>query len=311
VPWARSAAAVTTISASRNKPRRFLASPARAGLAVFTLLLCAAASPACALGDAKRGAYLAQAAGCLGCHTEDRQGATPYAGGRALKTPFGTFYGPNITAYPGAGIGRWTQEDFARALRAGVRPDGAHYFPAFPYPAFTRITDRDVQDLWAFLTSLPPSPQRNRPHELRFPYGWRTLAGFWKWLYFEPGAWVPDASRPAAVNRGDYLVNALGHCGECHTPRNSLGALRRERHLGGGRGADGKRVPNLTPTRLKSWSDDELGEFLASGLMPDGDLAAQAMAEVVRNTTSRLSRDDLSALVAYLRALPPLANERP
>lgn len=112
------------------------------------------------------------------------------------------------------------------------------------------------------------------------------------------------------MNRGDYLVNALGHCGECHTPRNTLGALRSERHLGGGRGPNGKRVPNLTPTRLKSWSDEELKEFLESGLMPDGDLAAQAMSEVVRNTTSRLSREDLSALVAYLRSLPPLANER-
>lgn len=273
------------------------------------MLLSALATQALALGDAKRGAYLAQAAGCLGCHTEDRKGAIPYAGGRALNTPFGTFYGPNITAYPEAGIGRWSREDFARALRTGTRPDGAHYFPAFPYPSFTRISDADAEDLWAFLTSLPPSSQRNRPHELKFPFGWRALAGIWKWLYFKPGAWLPDPSRPAAVNRGDYLVNALGHCGECHTPRNALGAPKRERHLAGGRGPDGKRVPNVTPTRLKSWSDDELKEFLVSGLLPDGDLAAQTMTEVVRNTTSRLSREDLSAVVAYLRSLPPLADE--
>ena len=190
-----------------------------------------------------------------------------------------------------------------------MRADGAHYFPAFPYPAFTRVTDQDAQDLWAFLTSLPPSPKRNRPHELKFPYGWRALAGIWKWLYFKPGAWVADPSRPAAVNRGDYLVNALGHCGECHTPRNALGALKRGRHLAGGRGPDGKRVPNLTPTRLKTWSDDELKEFLVSGLLPDGDLAAQTMTEVVRATTSQLTREDLSAVVAYLRSLPPLADE--
>ncbi|MDH4093396.1 MAG: cytochrome c [Betaproteobacteria bacterium] len=274
----------------------------------FAVLLCALANPAYALGDAKRGAYLAKAGGCLGCHTEDRKGAMPYAGGRALKTPFGTFYGPNITAYPGSGIGRWTQDDFMRALRTGTRPDGAHYYPAFPYPSFTRIADADALDLWAYLTSLPPSPQRNRPHELRFPFGWRALAGVWKWLYFLPGAWTPDASRPATLNRGDYLVNALGHCGECHTPRTMLGASRRDRHLAGGKGPEGKGVPNLTPAKLKKWSNDELREFLLSGLTPDGDIAGQSMAEVVRNMTSQLTSEDLSAVVAYLRSLPPVAD---
>lgn len=284
-------------------------SPARAGLVFFALLLCAGTGPALALGDAKRGAYIAKAGGCLGCHTEDRKDATPYAGGRALKTPFGTFYGPNITAYPGAGIGRWTQDDFARALRSGVRPDGAHYFPAFPYPSFTRISDADAQDLWAFLTSLPPSAQRNRAHELKFPFGWRALAGAWKWLYFVPGPSAPDPSRSAVLNRGSYLVNALGHCGECHTPRNALGGPRRDRHLAGGKGPEGKGVPNLTPAKLKKWSDEELREFLLSGLTPDGDIAAQSMAEVVRNTTSQLTREDLAAVLAYLRSLPPLADE--
>ena len=283
--------------------------PARAGFVVLALVLCALPGPTFALGDAKRGAYLAKAGGCLGCHTEDRKDATPYAGGRALKTPFGTFYGPNITAYPGAGIGRWSQDDFARALRSGVRPDGAHYFPAFPYSSFTRISDADAQDLWAYLTSLPPSPQRNRAHELKFPFGWRALAGIWKWLYFVPGPSAPDPSRSAVLNRGDYLVNALGHCGECHTPRNALGGPRRDRHLAGGKGPEGKGVPNLTPAKLKKWSDDELGEFLLSGLTPDGDIAAQSMAEVVRNTTSQLTREDLSAVVAYLRSLPALADE--
>lgn len=282
--------------------------PARAGFVVLALVLCALPGPTFALGDAKRGAYLAKAGGCLGCHTQDRKDAVPYAGGRALKTPFGTFYGPNITAYPEAGIGRWSQDDFARALRSGVRPDGAHYFPAFPYPSFTRISDADARDLWAFLTSLPPSAQRNRPHELKFPFGWRVLAGVWKWLYFVPGPWAPDPSRSAVLNRGAYLVDALGHCGECHTPRNALGGPRRDRHLAGGKGPEGKGVPNLTPAKLKKWSDEELEEFLLSGLTPDGDVAAQSMAEVVRNTTSQLTREDLSAVVAYLRALPPLAD---
>src|SRR5690242_17531439 len=151
-------------------------SPAAAGL---FFLLCTTA--ALAQGDAKRGEYLSKAAGCLGCHTEDRKDATPFAGGRALKTPFGTFYGPNITPHPEAGIGRWTEANFIQALRHGVRPDGANYFPAFPYPSFTKITDGDMRDLWAYLRTLPPSGQASRKHDLGFFFGWRFLVGFWKW----------------------------------------------------------------------------------------------------------------------------------
>ena len=267
---------------------------------------------ASAQGDAKRGAYLAKAAGCQGCHTEAKEGAVPYAGGRGLKTPFGTFYGPNITPHPGAGIGRWREADFRRALRNGVRPDGAHYYPAFPYPSFTGITDADARDLWAFFRALPPNTQPNRAHELRFPFSLRFILGVWKWMYFSPGPFVADASRTPALNRGAYLVNALGHCGECHTPRSWLGGVRLERRLAGAAmGTEGKRTPNLTPASLKEWSDAELREFLLSGITPDGDIAAEAMAEVVRNTTSQLTSEDLSATIAYLRALPALPDEKP
>lgn len=283
-------------------------SPARAGL-FFLALLFACAQGAFAQGDAKRGAYLAKAAGCAGCHTEKKDGAVPYAGGRELKTPFGTFYGPNITPHPDAGIGRWSEADFLRALREGVRPDGAHYFPAFPYPSFTQITDADARDLWAFFRALPPDARSNRPHELRAPYGWRFLVGPWKWLYFTPGPLAADATRPAALNRGAYLVEALGHCGECHTPRNFLGGTQRDRRLAGtASGPEGKSVPNLTPAKLKKWDDRDLREFLQSGLTPDGDVAAEAMGEVVRNTTSQLTPEDLAAMIAYLRSLPPLAD---
>jgi mono/diheme cytochrome c family protein len=266
---------------------------------------------ASAQGDAKRGQYLAQAGGCLACHTEDKKDTVPFAGGRALKTPFGTFYGPNITPHAEAGLGRWSEADFVRAMRLGERPDGAHYFPAFPYPSFTKISDSDLRDLWTFLRALAPSARANQAHDLRFPFGWRPLVAAWKWLFFTPGPFASDNRRTPPVNRGAYLVEALGHCGECHTPRNFLGGPNRDRFLTGSKkGPDGKGgAPNLTPTRLKKWDDAELKDFLTTGLTPDGDVASETMGEVVRNTTGQLTPDDLTALIAYLRALPPLPNE--
>jgi mono/diheme cytochrome c family protein len=280
------------------------ASPAAAGL-----LLSFAATLCFAQGDAKRGEYLAKAGGCLGCHTVEAKDASdkpvPYAGGRALKTPFGTFYGPNITPHPEAGIGRWSEADFMRAMREGRRPDGSNYFPAFPYPSFTLITDGDLRDLWAYLRSLPPSSRQSEPHDLGFLYRWRFLVSFWKWLYFEPGPFAPDSAKSAQLNRGDYLVRALGHCGECHTPRNLLGGPKKDRFLAGAKDV----APNLTPTRLKKSGDGELRDFLTTGLTADGDVPAKEMGEVITNTTSQLTPEDLNALIAYLRSLPPLPEE--
>jgi mono/diheme cytochrome c family protein len=277
--------------------------------AVFGLALAAAFGVAIAQGDAKRGEYLAAAGGCVGCHTEDRKDAVRFAGGRALATPFGTFHGPNITPHPQAGIGRWTEADFVRAMRQGVRPDGASYFPAFPYPSYTKISDADLRDLWAYLRTLPASAQPSKAHELGVLYRWRLPVSAWKWLYFTPGPFVPDPKASATVNRGAYLVQALGHCSECHTPRNALGGPKRDRFLAGGKGPEGKGVPNLTPTRLKKWSDKDLKDLLTTGLTPDGDVPAKAMAEVIENTTSKLTPADLDAVVAYLRSLPPLPEE--
>jgi mono/diheme cytochrome c family protein len=274
----------------------------------FALLLGTSMAPALAQGDAKRGEYLAQAGGCLGCHTDTRKGATPYAGGRELKTPFGTFYGPNITPHPQAGIGRWSEADFVRAMRHGRRPDGANYFPAFPYPSFTGITDNDLRDLWAYLRSLAPSSQASREHDLGFFYRWRFLVTFWKWFFFTPGPFVNAPGVSEIINRGAYLVQALGHCGECHTPRNFLGGPKRGRYLAGGKGPEGKDVSNLTPTGLKKWGDRELADFLTTGLTPDGDVPAEAMGEVITNTTSKLTAQDLAAMIAYLRALQPLPD---
>ena len=277
--------------------------------ALVPLLLWAGIAGATMQGDEKRGHYLSKAGGCIGCHTVDKKGAIPFSGGRALKTPLGTFFGPNITPDPHAGIGRWAEVDFIRAMRLGIRPDGAYYYPAFPYPSFTHIADADLRDLWAFLRTLPPSNQNGQTHDLRFPFGWRFPVTFWRWLFFTPGPLAADAGLSQAVNRGAYLIRALGHCGECHTPRNFFGAPQRDRFLGGGKGPDGKRVPNLTPTRLKKWGDADLKNFLTTGVTPDGDVSAEAMGEVIRNTTSQLTGEDLAALIAYLRSLAPLPDE--
>ena len=269
-----------------------------------------AAESALAQGDAKRGEYLAKAGGCVGCHTEEKEGAVPFAGGRALKTPFGTFYGPNITPDKKAGIGGWTEADFMRALRLGDRPDGSNYFPAFPYPSFTKITDNDARDLWAYLRTLPPSAKPSQDHDLWFFFGWRWTVTFWKWFFFTPGAFANIQGLSDIVNRGAYLVQALGHCGECHTPRNFLGGPKSSRFLAGGKGPDGKAVANLTPTNLKKQSDKEIKDFLVTGLTAEGDVPAEAMGEVIKNTTSQLTPADLDALIAYLRTLPPLPTEK-
>ena len=287
----------------------FRKGPALAGLFFLWLTMSCFAQ-----GDAKRGEYLAKAGGCLGCHTvEEKEGSkekpVPFAGGRALETPFGTFYGPNLTPHPEAGIGRWSEADFMRAMREGRRPDGANYFPAFPYPSFTLITDADLRDLWAYLRTLPQSNRPSEPHDLGLLYRWRFLVGMWKWMFFTPGPFAPDPAKSAQLNRGAYLVQALGHCGECHTPRNFLGGPKKDRFLAGAKLPEGATAPNLTPTRLGKQNDVELKEFLRTAMTPDGDVAAASMVEVVTNTTSQLTAPDLDALVAYLRSLPPLPEE--
>jgi mono/diheme cytochrome c family protein len=275
---------------------------AAAGLFILLFAFGAAAH------DMKRGEYLSKAAGCLGCHTEEKKDAVPYAGGRALKTPFGTFHGPNITPHKEAGIGAWSEADFVRAMREGRRPDGANLFPAFPYPSFTKMSDADLRDLWAYLRSLPANATPSRPHELGFFFRWRFFVGIWKWLFFTPGAFVADTAKSEALNRGAYLVQALGHCGECHTPRNFLGAPKKDRFLAGAKLGE-TAVPNITPTRLKKVSDGELKEVLQTGMTSDGDVLAESMGKMVRNTTSQLSVPDLNAMIAYLRSLPALPDE--
>ncbi len=261
---------------------------------------------------AARGAYLFAAAGCLGCHTDVANKGPQLAGGRALKTPFGTFYTPNITADVETGIGGWSDEDFIGALRDGLSPTGDHLYPAFPYPSYTQMREEDMLAIKAYIFSLPAVRRENRAHDLGFPYSWRAMLGVWKWLNFTPGELAPDTGRGPSWNRGAYLVEALTHCGECHTPRGALGGLERDLWLAGTTdGPDGEKVPNITPdekTGIGGWSANQITGALRSGLLPDGDVVGSVMGEVVENSTSRMTPEDRAAIAEYLQTLPPIAN---
>lgn len=260
----------------------------------------------------ERGAYIFAAADCGACHTNVKEKGPLLAGGRPLGTPFGVFYSPNITPDPQTGIGRWSDADFVRALREGVSPDGAHYFPAFPYPSFTRMTEQDMLDLKAYVFSLPAVVQPNRPHEIDFPFGWRFSVWFWKQLNFTAGPFVPDPAQSAEWNRGAYLAEALAHCGECHTPRGWLGGLDMSAaYAGTTDGPDGETVPNITPdseTGIGTWSATDVVRLLRTGQLPDGDFVGSVMGEVVDNGTSKLTDADRAAIATYLASLPPIAN---
>jgi mono/diheme cytochrome c family protein len=283
-------------------------------LAAVGLSLLAIVGPAVAGPDeVERGAYLFRAGLCAGCHTDENGGGQPLAGGPVLQTPFGTFRGPNISSDPDHGIGRWTDADFIRAMREGVAPDGRHYYPAFPYTAFTQMVDADLLALKAYILSLPPVATPSREHDLSFPFSLRWLMWAWKWLYFTPGPFVPDTNRDADWNRGAYLVEGPAHCGECHTPRGLLGGVDGGMsYAGTADGPEGKAVPNITPdpkTGIGDWSAVDLTYFLDTGILPDGDVAGGLMDEVIRQGTGRLTPADRHAIAVYLRALPPIENK--
>jgi mono/diheme cytochrome c family protein len=280
--------------------------------AVLGLMLLTPVTPALAGEEAvARGEYLVRAGGCFSCHTAP--GGEPLAGGRALATPFGTFYSPNITPDPETGIGRWTDTQFLRALREGVRPDGANYFPVFPYPSFTGITDNDALAIKEYLFSRPPVRQGNRPHDVAFPFSWRFLQSGWKLLFFTPGPFQPAPERSAAYNRGAYLVTALAHCGECHTSRSFLGAVRTGQRLSGtADGPDGQLVPNITPdpgTGIGKWEKADVVELLKTGTTSEQSKVKGAMREVIQDGLKYLSDADAEAIADYLFAQPPIVHE--
>jgi mono/diheme cytochrome c family protein len=272
-------------------------------------LLAAIPGPAAAAGDAARGAYLFAAADCAGCHTDIAHGGKPLAGGRALATPFGTFFSPNITPDAAYGIGKWQESDLRRALRDGTGPDGTHFFPVFPFPSFTGMSDGDIADLYAYLMAQPAVAEPNKPHDVSPPFGWRFTLVFWRALFFTPGPLAADPGRDAEWNRGNYLANAVAHCGECHTPRNFLGALAKGSAFAGNpHGPDGQEAPNITPDLahgIGKWSIEQIATVLKTRDTPDGDKVGKGMAEVVKGT-SQLTDADRRAIAVYLKTLKPI-----
>jgi len=283
------------------------------GAALLSLLLVATAQaqeseaePSASAEE--RGRAVFDAASCAACHTRPEGGAF-LAGGRALASPFGTFYSPNITPHPEHGLGGWSEADFARALHEGRAPDGSAYYPAFPYTSYTGMSDADVADLWAFLQTVEPVAEANRGHDLAFPYSLRLLLEPWRWLYFEPGRFQPDPALGETEARGAYLVRALGHCAECHTPRDRLGGLDRDRDFAGtASGPDGRRVANITPHEegVGGWTAGDIAYYLETGFTPDFDFAGGAMTDVIEHSTSKLADEDRRAIAAYLKTLAPL-----
>jgi len=263
----------------------------------------------------ERGQYLATAGNCVTCHTaEDGE---MMAGGLPFETPFGRLYSTNITPDDETGIGAWTVEQFLASMRLGVRPDGTHLYPAFPYTSFTKVRDEDVMAIFAYLKTLPAVRAPAPANELAFPFNVRALMIAWKALFFDDGEFVHDETMSDDWNRGAYLVEGLAHCGACHTPRNALGAEDNGRYLAGGAYLDrvpggGYRTwsaPNLTSsdTGLSLWSREDLVQYLETGRNSFLD-STGPMNEVIMNSTSRLTASDVAAMTTYLEALPPAAE---
>lgn len=254
-------------------------------------------------GDVARGAYLARMAGCIACHTNASAGGAPLAGGLALKTDFGTFYSANLTTDEEFGIGNWTVEQFAAAVRAGISPGGRPYYPAFPYPFYAKFSEQDIADLWAaFRTVRPVSLPSRQPH-LSFPYNFRPGLKLWRGLFLDSKPFEINAEKSAGWNRGKFIVTGPGHCGACHTPRNFAGARQVAQRF---RGADGLpgggRSPSITAAGLQEagWTMESLKYALKTGILPDGDIFGGSMGEVVRDGTSFMSNEDLTAIATYL-----------
>jgi len=285
-----------------------------AGLAVFYWLTAPRPLPAAAMagltGDATRGAQVFWAGGCASCHADAKAEGDAkllLAGGQEFPSPFGTFVAPNISPDPDHGIGGWSALDLANAMLRGVSPKGQHYYPVFPYASFAHVELQDVADLYAYLMTLPPVATPSQPHMVGFPFNIRRGLGLWKWLYLDKG-WVVtgDAATgdlTAEELRGRYLVEGLSHCGECHTPRDALGGMKRDQWLAGGPIPAAKgRFPNITPGKL-TWSTADIVEYLTSGFTPDFDSAGGHMALVVENM-AHLPPEDRAAIAAYLKRVP-------
>ena len=255
--------------------------------------------------DVANGRTMFLIGGCASCHAaEDAENEARLVlqGGLRLKTEFGTFVAPNISPDTTAGIGTWSELDFVNAMKRGLSPDDAHYYPAFPYGSYARMKLEDVRDLWAYLKDLPKSDRANEPHDIGFPFSIRRAVGFWKWLNLDDAPVIPAGTDA----RGRYLVEGPGHCGECHTPRDLMGGPLLDEWLAGAPNPEGKgTIPNLTPggKGAGTWDAADIAEYLKSGFTPDYDTAGGSMVDVIANT-SRLTDADRAAIAAYLKGVP-------
>src|SRR6201996_5709436 len=288
------------------------------GLAAFWILTLPEVVPASALPpytpNVENGKTMFAIGGCPSCHAvpnkdPDKVDRPRLGGGLALKSPFGTFYPPNISTDPKDGIGSWSEANFVTALWKGTSERDTNLYPAFPYTSYQHMRLNDVRDLFAYLKTLPAVPGRSRRQDLTFPFNDRRLLGGWKLLFLHGGPFVSDPARSEQWNRGAYLVNGPGHCAECHSPRNVLGGIIESERFAGGPAVDGDGwVPNITPVGLQQgenvWSEKDIAGFLDNGMTPSGDFAGGAMAEVIANT-SLLGADDRAAIANYIASLPP------
>jgi mono/diheme cytochrome c family protein len=281
------------------------------GLAAFWVMTIPATVPTGALGphspDLANGKQMFLIGGCSSCHAMPKQDdSTRLGGGLALVSSFGTFYVPNISADTRDGIGGWTEAQFVTALSKGSSPEGEHLFPIFPYTSYRWMKFDDLRDLFAYIKTLPPVAGKARDHDLPFPYNIRRLVGGWKLLYMDGGPVTSDPSQSAQWNRGAYLVNGPGHCAECHSPRNRVGAIVTGKRFSGRPAPSGQGgFPNITQLKLQKWSEAEIAETLETGMTADGDRVGGPMVEVVHNT-SQLSAEDRAAMATYIKSLPPL-----
>nr|WP_306265700.1 cytochrome c [Pararhizobium sp. IMCC3301] len=266
--------------------------------------------------DPEQGAYIFAAGGCSSCHAAEKAKGDDrliLGGGRRFETQFGTFIASNISPDPKAGIGSWSALDFVNAVTRGVSPEGAHYYPAFPYTSYRQAKITDILDLKAYMDTLPPVADAAPASEVGFPFNMRRGLGLWKMLFMDQSAFEDDPSQTPQINRGAYLVNTLGHCAQCHTPRNHLGASDTARAMAGAPNPDGKGfIPNITPhpDGIGNWSQEDIAYALETGFTPDFDSLGGSMVAVVENT-AQLTTQDREAIAAYLKSLPPLPKTGP
>jgi mono/diheme cytochrome c family protein len=249
--------------------------------------------------------------GCVSCHTTSKEDRARLPGGVALKSPFGTFYTPNISSDPKDGIGAWSEAQFVTAMTKGTSPEGEHYYPAFPYTSYQRIAVNDLRDLFGYLKTLPAVQGRARDHDLPFPFSIRRLLGGWKLLYLDGKPFTPDAAQTAQWNRGAYLVNGPGHCAECHSPRDAMGGILSAQRFAGGPNPEGEGwIPNITQKALGNWSVKDIAYLLETGTTPDFDSVGGGMASIIRNT-AQLTEADRIAMAVYIKSLPPVDGPTP